>query len=183
MVIGLSSLVVAMILAETPGLLWRGSPVHPGCIRELGTELADSQPVVAAVDLEGCRNSNKYASPYETEGRTLRVRDPGEDSRSYFEYEYLGALTTGVHVVQTVERGGGTGSFQGLLFLRVAKTTVLEDGKRRAREMLILVGSESLGDRDKTSVELSGDAVKIRRREFRGALGYGPEEVLTRRVR
>lgn len=183
MSIVLSGLVMARLLLQAPGLLWQGSPVHPGCIRELRTELSDSQPVVAAVDLEGCRHSNRYAAPYETEGRVLRWRDPGEDARSSFAYEYLGALSTGVHVVKIVERGGGTGSFQGLLFLRVDKATVLEDGKPRVRDMLMLAGSESLGDRDQTVVELSGDGVKIRRREFRGALGYGPEQAVTRRVR
>lgn len=157
--------------------------MHPGCIRELNTDLADSQPVVAAVDLEGCGGSKKYASPPETDGRALRVRDSGEDARGYFQYEYLGVLSTGVHVVRILEGGGGSGAFQGLLFLRIDKATVLEDGKERAREMLVLRGSESLGDRDKAVVELSGDSVTIRRREFRGALGYGPERVVIRRVR
>ena len=170
--------------AEPPGLVWRGKPVHPGCIRELKTELADSRPVVAAVDLEGCADSNRYAAPYETEGRTLRLRDSAaEGSRGYFQYEHLGVLSTGVHVVRLLESGGGSGAFQGLLFLRVEKTRVLEDGRERAREALVLRGSESLGDRDQVIVELSGDSVKIRRREFRGALGYGPELVVIRRVR
>jgi hypothetical protein len=171
------------LLIEPPGLLWRGRPVHPGCIRELKTDLADSQPVVAAVDLEGCGHSNRYATEYETEGRVLRVRDSGEGSRGYFQYEHLGVLSTGVHVVRFVEGGGGTGAFQGLLFLRIDKALVLEDGRQRTREMLVLRGSESLGDRDKAVVELSGDSVRIRRREFRGALGYGPERVQIRRVR
>lgn len=157
--------------------------MHPGCIRELNADLADSQPVIAAVDLEGCGRSNKYASPPETDGRVLRLRDSGEDARGYFEYKYLGVLSTGVHVVFIVESGGGSGVFQGLLFLRVDKATVLEDGKERAREMLVLRGSESLGDRDKVVVKLSGDTVTIRRRDFGGALGYGPERVVTRRVR
>ena len=177
------SLVLAGLLVEAPGLLWKGSPVHPGCIRELRTELADSQPVVAAVDLEGCTHSNRYSSSYEKDGRVLRLRDAGPDARGYFQYEYLGALSTGVHVVRFVESGGGSGSFDGLLFLRIEKTTVLEDGRQRPREMLLLVGSESLGDRAEATVELSGDAVKIRRREFRGASGPGPEEVLVRKVR
>jgi len=179
----LSSVGMVGLLAAPPGLLWQGHPVHPGCIRELRTELADSKPVVAAIDLEGCGRSNRYADEFETDGQVLRLRDSGEDSRGYFQYEYLGVLSTGVHVVQIVESGGGSGIFQGLLYLRVEKAAVLEDGQARAREMLVLVGSESLGDRDKNVIELSGDSVTIRRREFRGALGYGPEETVTRRVR
>lgn len=179
----LLALLLTPCLQQPPGLLWRGRPVHPGCVRELNTELADSQPVVAAVDLEGCGRSNRYATPYETEGGALRVRDSGEGSRGYFQYEYLGVLSTGVHVVRVVESGGGSGAFQGLLFLRIDKTAVLEDGRERTREILVLRGSESLGDRDKADVELSGDSVKIRRREFRGASGYGPERLVIRRVR
>jgi hypothetical protein len=179
----LSGLGLVGLLVGPPGLLWQGHPVHPGCIRELRTELADSQPVVAAVDLEGCGHSNRYASSFETEGQVLRLRDPGDDNRGYFQYEHLGVLSTDVHVVRIVESGGGSGSFQGLLFLRVEKAIVLEDGQERARQMLVLVGSESLGDRDKTVVELSGDSVKIRRRDFQGALGYGPERIVIRRIR
>jgi hypothetical protein len=175
--------VLAELLTGPPGLLWRGNPVHPGCIRELNTDLADSRPVIAAVDLEGCARSNRFASPPEVDGPVLRARDSGEGARGYFQYEYLGVLSTGVHVVRIVESGGGSGAFQGLLFLRIDTATVLEDGKVRAREMLVLRGSESLGDRDKAEVTLSGDSVTIRRREFRGALGYGPEQVVIRRIR
>ncbi len=180
MLLGL--LLLSGVLAQAPGLVWRGQAVHPGCIRELNAELADAQPVLAVVDLEGCGRSNKYATPPETDGRVLRARDSAEGARGYFQYEYLGELSTGVHVVRTLESGGGSGAFQGLLFLRIDKSHVLEDGKERAREMLVLRGSESLGDRDQAVVALSGDSVTIRRREFRGAQGYGPEEVVIRRV-
>ncbi len=175
--------VLLQFLTETPGLLWQGSAVHPGCIRELRVDLADPKPVVAAIDLEGCRSSNRYSSFYETEGRVLRWRDPDGDGRGYFQYEYLGVLSNGVHVVRIGESGGGSGVFQKLLFLRTSEATVSEDGRQRVRHALTLVGSETLGDRAQVAVELSGDAVTIRRREFRGAQGFGPEEVLVRRVR
>jgi hypothetical protein len=167
------------LLIDTPGLLWQGSAVHPGCMHELKTELADSKPLAAAIDLEGCNGSNKYSAPYETEGSRLRWRDP---DGGYFQYEYLGALSNGVQVVRIGESGGGSGFFQGLFFLRISQSTVLEDGRRRVRNALTLVGSESLGDRDQVTVELSGETVTIRRREFRGALGFGPEQKVVRRV-
>jgi len=171
------------LLAETPGLLWQGAAVHPGCIGELRTKLSDPKPVVVAIDLEGCRSSNRYSSFYETEGRVLRWRDPDGDGRGYFQYEDLGVLSNGIHVVRIAESGGASGLFQNLLFLRIGEAAVSEDGRQRVRHALTLVGSETLGDRAHVTIELSGDAVTIRRREFRGAQGFGAEEVFVRRVR
>ena len=175
--------VALQLLTGRPGLLWQGSAVHPGCIRELRADLADEKPVVAAVDLEGCRRSTRYSSSYETDGSVLRWRDPDTDGGGYFQYEYLGVLSNGIHVVRIGESGGGSGFFEDLLFLRSNEATVSEDGRQRARQVLTLVGSETLGDRAQVAIELSGDAVTIRRREFRGTEGFGPEEVLVRKVR
>jgi hypothetical protein len=179
----LAIVLVVLVPQRAPGLLVEGSAVHPGCIRELTTELADSMPVVAGIDIVGCRDSNEYASEYETSGQVLRWRDPTSTRGAYFQYEYLGSLSNGVHVVMTADSGGGSGIFQSLLFLRVGQATVLEDGKPRVRQMLTLVGSESVGDRAEVTVQLSGESVTIKRREFRGAMGLGPEEVVVRTVR
>ena len=170
---------LAQTVAPPPGLLWHGAAVHPGCIRELTTELAGPRPVVAAVDLEGCSRSNRYFEPAEALDAALRWKTPDGGS---FQYEYLGSLTNGVLVVRTGASGGGTGFFQDQLFLRVTKSTVLEDGKPRARDMLTLAGSETLGDRAEVTVTLAADTVTIRRREFRGAAGYGPVVTTVRRV-
>ena len=180
-------LTVLLLLAQTaaapPGLLWRGTAVHPGCIRQLTTDVADSRPVVAAVDLEGCSRSNRFADVPEADGRILRWRQPDAGDRGFFQYEYVGALASGVLVVRTAESGGGSGIFQELLLLRTSASPVVEDGTSRTREMLTLVGSESLGDRDRVTIELAGDTVTIRRQEFRGADGYGPLVTTVRRIR
>ena len=167
--------------APPPGLQWRGAALHPGCIRALTTDLADAHPIVAAVDLEGCSRSNRFADAAEVDGRVLRWRPPDAGDRGYFQYEYLGALANGVLVARTAESGGGSGIFQELLFLRITAAPVVEDGDARTREMLTMVGSESLGDRDRVTIALAGDTVTIRRREFRGAAGYGPEQLTVRR--
>lgn len=166
--------------APAPGLIWDGKPVHPGCIQQLMTELADPRPVVAAVDLEGCRRSNRYSSAPKVEGGVLGWRDPAQGEQVYFQYEYLGVLSSGVHVVRVGESGGGSGFFQSLLFMRIRESQVLEHGESRKRQSLELVGSESLGDRPEATVSLEGDVVRIRLREFRGASGMGPEEIIER---
>src|SRR5262245_57166651 len=95
-----SAIFLMLQLAKpAPGLRWQGAAVHPGCIQELTTELADSSPIVAAIDLEGCRDSNKYSTPYETDGAILRWRDPADQNGGYFQYEFLGALSNGVQIV------------------------------------------------------------------------------------
>lgn len=170
------------LLAAVPGLIWDGKAVHPGCLRELTTGLADAQPVAMAIDLESCRRSNRYArSSYALDGNLLRWHHPQPGSREYFQYEYLGALASGIHVVRVAEGGGGSGVFQSLLFLRMGTTSRLDEGQRRQGPVLTLAGFQTLGDRAQATVELKGRDVVIKRRPFLGEAGWGPEEVLTRR--
>jgi hypothetical protein len=183
-----SSLAIAMLtLLEGPtpasGFLWDGKAIHPGCVEQLTADLADSYPYVAAVDLEGCHRGNRYSTPPEVEGAVLRRRDAEADGRGYFQYEYVGVLSSGVHVVRTGASGGGSGFFQSLVFVRIRESSVLEEGRSRTRQILELVGSESLGDRGEVTVGLKGDVVTIRRRPFLGAAGLGPEETVERVVR
>lgn len=181
--LAIAMLTLALGSGPTAGLMWDGQPVHPGCIEELTTDLADSRPIVAAVDLEGCRRSNKYSASPEVDGGVLRWRDPANKGRGYFQYKYLGVLSSGVHVILVGASGGGSGFFQDLLFVRIRESWVLEDGQSRKRHILELVGSEGLGDRAKIAVTLKGDVVTIRKREFRGAEGMGPEETIERVVK
>src|SRR5688572_22615306 len=153
------SLAIAMLTllqGPTPasGFLWDGKAIHPGCVELLTTELADSFPYVAAVDLEGCHKGNRYPTPPEVDGAVLRRRDPEEEGRGYFQYEYVGVLSSGVHVVRTGASGGGSGFFQSLLFVRIRESSVLEDGRSRTRQALELVGSETVGDRGEVAVGL-----------------------------
>ena len=182
----LRMLTLVLLLSQTaatpPGLLWHGAAVHPGCIRQLTTDVADARPVVAAVDLEGCSRANRFADAPEADGRILRCRQPDAGDRGFFQYEFLGTLSSGILVARTAESGGGSGIFQELLFLRVVVSPVVEDGTSRARDTLTLIGSESLGDRDRVAIALAGDSVTIRRQEFRGATGYGPLTTTVRRI-
>jgi hypothetical protein len=132
------------------------------------------------VDLEGCRESNRFSTRYVDEGRALRWSDPDDGGRGYFEYEYLGHLEGGVHVFRTAESGGGSGIFMHVLYLRLSVDEVHESGQPRVRHSLILAGSDVLGDRAQATIELRGRQALIRLREFRGSDGYGPERILRR---
>jgi hypothetical protein len=185
MTASLAIAILTLLQGPTPasGLQWNGKAIHPGCVEQLTTDLADSYPYVAAVDLEGCHRGNRYSTPPEVDGGVLRRRDPEAESRGYFQYEYVGVLSSGVHVLRTGASGGGSGFFQSLVFVRIRESSALEDGRSRTRPILELVGSETLGDRDEVAVSLKGDVVAIRRRAFRGAAGLGPEETVERVVR
>lgn len=170
------------LFASVPGLVWDGKAVHPGCLRELTTGLADSQPVAVALDLDGCRRSNRYAtSSYALDGAVLRWHHPQPASREYFQYEYLGVLASGIHVLRVAEGGSGSAVFQSLLFVRMGTASRLDDGQRRQGPILTLAGFQTLGDRAQATVELKGRDVVVKRRTFLGVSGWGPEEVLTRR--
>lgn len=65
----------------------------------------------------------------------------------------------------------------------IKDSLALEDGHLRKRQTLELVGSETLGDRAEVAVSPKGDVVRIRRREFRGAAGLGPEQTIERVVK
>jgi hypothetical protein len=177
------ALLAAAAVAPPPvGLVWDGAPVHPACIRELSTDLADPRPVIAAVDLEGCRRSNRY-SAYQVDGPMVRWSEPGGPGKGFADYTYYGALGNGIHVVGLLEGGGGSGLFRTLLFLRIVEDRVIEDGETRVRYALTRLGSETLGDRAQVAVLLGPDSVTIKKRPFRGSEGYGPEEVVVRTLR
>src|SRR5204863_9899183 len=76
------------------------------------------------------------------------------------------------------ESGGGSGLFRTVLFLRIETRPALDDGRRAARDLLVRLGSETLGDRAPATLALAGDTVTIRKRAFRGAAGPGPTATL-----
>jgi len=87
-----------------------------------------------------------------------------------------------LQIIRTGESGGGSGFFMELLWVRLVSSSVIEDGKARTRDALTMAGTDSLGDRDQVTIAIAGDTVTIKRREFRGARGYGPEKTTVRRV-
>ena len=97
----------------------QGKPVHPLLVEKFQTFLSDSgPPAVITVDLlAATRNGNEYYVP------DVKVQDGLVSYRiqegSGFAYKWLGTVRPGLHVVETLASGGGTGIFMDLYFFRI----------------------------------------------------------------
>ncbi|MGC4033117.1 MAG: hypothetical protein QM754_15550 [Tepidisphaeraceae bacterium] len=132
-------------------------------IQTLVEDLAGEQPVVAAVDLG--------ASASRTNGRTAMTADgdttTAREGDGYVAYRHLGTTTSGLHVLIVMANGGGSGVFEDVLWVRLVRDVVKEDGTRRDRTMLLKVGSFTLGDRDDGYVRLDGKRLLIGKSKYR----------------
>ena len=126
--------------SKDAGFCYKGEPIHPGCLWELQTSLADMLPSVAAVDLDGCQRNNRFVRKPVVQKGWIVWEDKDEFGTGRFRYKYLGMLNNGIHVVLTDESGGGSENFLGLLFLRIKKTRVTEQGCLRSQTLLVCVG-------------------------------------------
>jgi hypothetical protein len=139
----------------------KGKPIHPACVYELLGMLADRDPVIAAVDVEGCAGSNRHAR-----GKATRSADgwmyehPELTGKGFFCYWWLGVTPQGTHAVLTADNGGGNGVFYSVLFLGLQERPYFNDGISQRRWMLSCLGEVVLGDRTRDRAELeAGDLV------------------------
>jgi hypothetical protein len=146
---------------------WKGHPIHAGVVYELNTELADSNPLIAAVDVEGACDSNRFSEPPESINGLLSFKDPSEFGAGFFGYRYLGRSTDGKHVLLTECNGGGTGYFEDILIVKFSHDHVNDDGKLRDRILMTLVGHFTIGDRDDGKIEVRNDKLFIGKSRYR----------------
>ncbi len=152
---------------------YRGKPIPPPAVAELVGILADPLPTLTSIDLEGWLRSNRAVNvAAEREGWI--EADIVEDGKKagYNMYRREGTLPGDVHVLQTVDNGGGTGAFKHLLLVRFEFDDAYEDGATRRRISMKRVGGFSLGDRDDGKVEVRDDKIII------GPSRYRPEQVV-----
>ena len=107
-----------------------------------------------SINLAGTWNSNRYfgefarrpAGDVYIDLKTAQVV-PGGENPGWFAYRRLGTLTSGVHVVQTWQNGGGSGVLTSLLLVRFVIDQEHAEGEHRQRLLMVRLGEESLGDR------------------------------------
>jgi hypothetical protein len=143
---------------------FRGRPIHPACVMQLGTELSDSFPAVGAVDVAGCTDTRQHLAVFTVRDGWIRMdlKDGG-----WFAYRHLGVSSGGTHVLQTQSSGGGTGLFEDLLLIRFHRDRVRENGKVRDRLLITSVGSFTLGDRDDGEITFGGNKVILGHSRYR----------------
>jgi len=85
-----------------------GSPIHPGCIYELVTGIADTLPIRASIDIEGCNGSNAYYKDFEVnDDGEVKYRPEGE-ATGYIGYSVEGFVNDFYIVLFWDNLGGGT---------------------------------------------------------------------------
>jgi len=154
--------------------LYRGEPIHPGCVWLMLTCIWDPLPCVAAVDVAGCQKSNRFSVRRTQNGWVkwtdesdrlhdgwVEWKDESEFGTGSFAYKHLGVLRNGIHVLLTAWTGGGSGVFYNLLFVRAKESRVFEEEGVRNQVLLVCVGQYGIGDRFEGKVRLEGDKVII----------------------
>ncbi len=142
-----------------------GAPINPLAVRDLLTALTDHAPGPVAIDLAGTRGrffygSNRYfvSKPYQigsdgTVSVDMKDTAPGLSDRSLegsFMYKHVGALPSGVHVLQTWDNGGGSGTFASALFVKFGTDSEYGAGRdqghigSRDRLLIMRVGEVTL---------------------------------------
>ena len=143
---------------------FHGQVIHPACVMKLGTELADMLPVVAAIDVEGCTESQQSPAAFAVRHGWVRIELAGG---GWFAYQHLGVSPDGIHVLHTQCSGGGTGVFEDLLMVRFNRDRVRQDNSQRDRLVMTSVGSFVLGDRDDGKIRFDRNRIVIGRSRYR----------------
>ncbi len=84
----------------------------------MGADLSDNKPVIAAVDLEGACESQRFADPPKSRNGFLFYEETKEFGGG-FGYKYLGRSSDGKHVLLTMEYGGGSGIFEDIIIVKL----------------------------------------------------------------
>ena len=121
--IHLSSEMSSALAEANRDFTYKGSPINPFLIKEFGTWLSDnSSPVTVSVDVIAASSArNEYNSDSVTINEH-QVKSPTSDGSGYYEYERLGTLADGTHVLEIADCGGGSGVFKKLFFVRFRRT-------------------------------------------------------------
>jgi hypothetical protein len=154
----------AMKSSETiPSFTFEAHPIHPLSVQPLVGDLANEQPIVAAVDLEGSARSKSNDAKFTAENGIVMARD----GDGYVAYHNIGTTRGGIYVLVVTVSSGGSGIFEDVLWVKIAQDRVWENGKSRERTMLMRVGQIALGDRDDGDVRLDGSNLFIGKSRYR----------------
>ncbi len=140
---------------------FRGEPINPRMLNDLLPWLSDMLPGPVAVDIEGGRNRYSAEITAPQKGIVRATWKEGEDEL-IFQYQHLGRLANGIHVVKTSENGGGSGTFMDLILVKFLVDTEYGDGGAlRNRLIMMRAGEFVLGDRYNGSIEVHSNQISI----------------------
>jgi hypothetical protein len=141
-----------------------GEPVNPQAVNDLLPWLSDSLPGPVAIDVEGAQGANRYFGQVtkDEHGRVRLVTDATATTPAgWVEYEHIGRLPRGQHVLIVSSNSGGSGIFTTLLVVRFSTSRDYDDDHWRTSVVMTRVGAVVLGDRFSGNVTVSGTSIRI----------------------
>lgn len=148
---------------QPAGFTFNGAPIHPMAVQLLVGDLANELSLAGAVDLEGSAKTSSNRAKVTVENNTVRATD----GVGFVGYQHVGTTRGGIHVLIVSRSGGGSGVFEDVLWVKIVRDHVWEDGKNRDRTMLVRAGGFPLGDRDNGSVQLRGSTLLVGKSQYR----------------
>jgi hypothetical protein len=149
--------------ASQPSFPLGARAIHPMSVAPLVGDLADEQPIIGAVDLEGSARTKRNGAAVTEDGGVVRATD----GDGYVAYRYVGTTPKGLHVLVVTVNGGGSGAFMDALWVKLVRDRVWENGSERDRTMIVRVGQFALGDRDDGLVSLEAATLRIGKSRYR----------------
>ena len=140
---------------------FQGKPINPRMLNDLLPWLSDRLPGPVAVDLQGGGNRYYAEITVPAKGSVLATwkEENGEIS---VQYQHLGVLANGMHVIKTRENSGGSVTFHSLLLVKFLVDTEYGDGGTlRSRLLMMRTGAFSLGAGYDGSIKLQPDQISI----------------------
>ena len=166
---------------------YKSEYIHPKIIEDMSGGLADTGELIVSVNLLDANDSNRYSG--EVKVRNIE-NEPYpyvyfEEDRVSFGYQYIGTTESGIHVLYTLDRGGGTGVFRDLMFFTFEEDEGIDDYAaseviKRVRINLKYLGYIGLGDRYDGQFQLKGGLLKIGKDEGWFSDRYESKERLIR---
>jgi hypothetical protein len=147
---------------------YQRKPSHPGTVQETNNRLTD-RGLLTTISVD-------VAAPHRNEYNEddVEIRADGsifvtaEDGRGYYYYKWLGRLENGLHVLETGESGGGSGTFMDLFFVRFDKGRgINHEGEEYDRLLMTIVRVGRLGDRDDGEITVLPDKVIMGESRYR----------------
>lgn len=159
------------LLAEANNdFTFKGRPIHPGLIKEFQNWLSDYRPpITVTVDVGAAYGTNEYGEAVTAEnngGVSITLANTGGNIGEWFFYKRFGRLDNGIHVLQTLDKTGGTGIFQSLTFVRFRLSAGFDrDGIKPSERLLMsVVRVYNIEGPNSPDIRIKGNEVRIETR-------------------
>ena len=146
------------------GFTYERKPIHPDLIKEFQIWLSDNcPPVTVSVDVAAAaRARNEYDDDRVTvDGSRVRAVSGDPEDHGYYEYEHLGMLRSGAHVIKTYDCGGGSGVFTSLFLVKFTTDRAYRRNGSRYERLLMTVVREYPLSNTGGEIRIDGDRVII----------------------